>query len=156
MEESESQVSIATSNWHEAQENIVLAGLDLVQAREILSMRIIKSPISGIVVDRMIEPGELVTEDQPIMRLANLDPLYVEVILPSTAFGQVQRGSKVTVRPAQPIGGSYIGTVEIVDSIIDAASGTYRVRVNLPNPSGVLPAGLSCDVDFEPLPVLPK
>jgi RND family efflux transporter MFP subunit len=148
LEEAESQAAIAESNWEEARENKVLAELNLDQAQAVLSMRTIRSPIAGIVVDRMIEPGELVTEDQFIMKLANLDPLHVEVILPSTAFGQIESGSVATVMPEEPIGGSFEGHVDIVDSIIDAASGTFRVRVVLPNPEGKLPAGLSCNIDF--------
>jgi RND family efflux transporter MFP subunit len=149
LDEAESEAFIAQSDWHRARENQLLAELELDQAAEILSMRTITSPISGIVVDRMLSPGELVTEDQVIMQLVNIDPLYVEVIMPAEEFGRVMQGSIATVKPAEPIGGLYEGRVIIVDHIIDAASGTFRIRVELPNADKALPAGLNCAVEFE-------
>jgi membrane fusion protein (multidrug efflux system) len=148
LDEAESEAFIARSDWHRARENKLLAELELNQATEILSMRTITSPISGIVVDRMLSPGELVTEDQTIMQLANIDPLYVEVIMPAADFGRVLSGSLATVVPAEPIGGQYEGRVTIVDNIIDAASGTFGVRIELSNADKALPAGLNCVVEF--------
>lgn len=148
LEESQSQAAISQSEWHEAQENQILAELELQEARQILAMRTITSPITGVVVERLISPGELVSEDQPIMRLASLDPLYVEVILPASEFGKVLVDSSATIFPAQPTGGEYEGRVDIIDSVIDAASGTFGVRIELPNPEHRLPAGLGCDVNF--------
>lgn len=148
MEEAQSQAVIAESDWDRARENDLLAELELKQAVEILSLRTIKSPISGIVVERMISPGELVTEDQPILSLVSIDPLYVEVIIPAEEFNLVRPGSIATVIPSEPIGGRYEGEVTIVDNVIDAASGTYGIRVELPNPDRGLPAGLSCMVEF--------
>ena len=39
-------------------------------------------------------------------------------------------------------------TVSLVDKVLDAASGTFRVRMLLPNPDGRIPAGLRCKVEF--------
>lgn len=148
LEEAQSEASIAESNWHQARENRLLAQLELQQASEVLSLRTIKSPISGLVVERMISAGELVTEDHPILHLATIDPLHVEVIMPSSAFGRVLPDSIAKVMPSDPIGGVYEGRVTIVDNIIDAASGTYGIQVELPNPGEKLPAGLNCVVQF--------
>jgi multidrug efflux pump subunit AcrA (membrane-fusion protein) len=41
-----------------------------------------------------------------------------------------------------------IGTISVVDPIIDAASGTFSVRLDLPNPDGGIPGGLHCTVKF--------
>ena len=150
LDEAESEAFIAESNWRQAQENALIAKLELIQASEILSLRTIKSTISGLVVERMVSPGELVTEDQAILHLAQIDPLYVEVIMPAKAFGQVRLDSDVTVVPSRPAEGEYVGRVTIVDNIIDAASGTFGVRVELPNPDKAIPAGLNCVVRFEP------
>ena len=150
LEEAQSEASIAESNWHQARENQLLAQLELQQASEVLALRTIKSPISGIVVESMISPGELVTEDRPILRLATIDPLHVEVIMPASAFGRVLSGSIAKVMPSEPISGAYEGRVTIVDNIIDAASGTFGIQVELPNPGEKLPPGLNCEVQFAP------
>jgi multidrug efflux pump subunit AcrA (membrane-fusion protein) len=52
------------------------------------------------------------------------------------------------VMPEAPVGGKHEAKVIVVDPVIDAASGTYGVRLELPNPDWALPAGLKCRVRF--------
>jgi multidrug efflux pump subunit AcrA (membrane-fusion protein) len=71
----------------------------------------------------------------------------VEVVIPATQFGRISSGVSAIVRPEAP-GGAYRATVTTVDSIIDAASGTFGVRLELPNPGLRIPAGAKCKVAF--------
>ena len=78
---------------------------------------------------------------------------------PSTSFAnsaadlvsvpRVHIAFKKRVMPEEPIGGVKTATVVIVDRMIDAASGTFRVRADLPNPELALPGGLRCQVRFD-------
>ena len=52
------------------------------------------------------------------------------------------------VMPEAPVGGSYSATVTVVDRVVDAASGTFGVRLELPNTDHALAAGLKCRVRF--------
>jgi multidrug efflux pump subunit AcrA (membrane-fusion protein) len=108
-------------------------------------MRNIVSPLSGVVVDRMVDPGEFVGQ-ATLLSIAKLDPLYVEVVAPATLYGSIRLGSDATVLPGDPVGGSYTATVRVVDKVLDAASNTFRVRLELPNPGNQLPAGLRARV----------
>lgn len=96
---------------------------------------------------RELSAGEYVS-DKPILVIARINPLNVEVIIPARRYGAVVPGMTAEVRPEAPVGGVYHGKVVIVDKVIDAASGTYGVRVELPNPNLKLPAGLKCRVRF--------
>jgi hypothetical protein len=60
----------------------------------------------------------------------------------------VTADSAAEVHPEEPIGGSYRATVTVVDRVMDAASGTFGVRLALPNPELHLPAGLKCKIHF--------
>jgi multidrug efflux pump subunit AcrA (membrane-fusion protein) len=51
--------------------------------------------------------------------------------------------------PEAPVGGRHAATVAVVDRVVDAASGTFGIRLLLPNPDLALPAGLRCRVRFE-------
>jgi len=53
------------------------------------------------------------------------------------------------VRPQQPIGGAHAARVTVVDRVLDAASGTFGVRLALANPEGRIPAGIRCKVRFD-------
>ncbi len=136
----ELEVLLATEGHHIAQ-------LELKRAEEILKLRNIVSPIDGVVVERYKSPGEFV-EDQPLLKLARVDPLYVEVIVPLYWLGRIKNGMAVQVYPEKPVGGSYTAKVVIVDPVVDSASGTFGVRLELPNDNYRIPAGLTCDVKF--------
>jgi RND family efflux transporter MFP subunit len=129
----------------------LISDLEYQQSMEVLNERVIRSPVSGIVVERFLSPGEYVQVDS-IVQLAQIDPLNVEVIIPATHFGMIRIGQRVPVIPAEPVGGEYTGTVTVVDPVIDAASGTFGVRLELPNRNHEVPAGLKCTVLFSPTP----
>jgi multidrug resistance efflux pump len=113
-------------------------------------LRTIRSPINGVVVDVMRRPGEFgaISFKDPIMTLAEIHPLHVEAILPSTMYGKISLGQRAQVVPEQPIGGRYETAVTVVDRVVDAASGTMGVRLELANPKGAIPAGVRCRVQF--------
>lgn len=149
LDEIETQYELSRLQQERAQENRLIAKLELRQAREVLNLHTLRSPIRGIVVKHYLAPGEAV-EEQPIMRLAQIDPLRVEVIVPVTAFGTIKVGQRAIMRPESPMEGEYTATVTIVDGVADASSGTFRVRLGLPNEDYSLPSGLRCRVRFLP------
>jgi len=138
---------ISAHEMDELETDIQLARLQLREATEKLELRTIVSPIDGVVSKRSRAAGEYVGEDE-IVTVACVDPLNVEVTVPGVRFGTIAKGTRAEVRPEAPVGGTYTATVVIVDSVIDAASGTFGVRLELPNPGRKVPAGLKCRVRF--------
>ena len=149
-DEAEAEFKLATEELRRARENQRLAVLEAERAAEVLALRTIRSPFNGIVVEVLLRPGEFgaITFKDPIMKLAEIDPLNVEVLLPVTLYGKVKAGQRATVMPESPVGGRYDTVVRVVDRIVDAASGTFGVRLELPNRQQKLPAGLRCRVQF--------
>lgn len=135
-----------------AQLQLKLAQVELAQARARLDRRRIVSPVDGVVVAVDMAPGEYAYEQSPVMTVAEIDPLYVEVYVPIAYYGQVHAGMPAEVRPQAPIGGAHRARVKVVDRVFDAASSTFGVRLELPNPDFRLPAGLKCKVRFMPQP----
>ena len=148
MDELRLELALAKLALREEQERIVLARLDLERARALLELRTVRSPIDGVVVERYLSEGEF-AQAQRIVRVAQVDPLTIEVALPASRFGSVRQGQAATVRLAAPVGGAHAATVTQVDSIIDGASATFTARLELANPDYRLPAGIDCQVDFE-------
>jgi RND family efflux transporter MFP subunit len=123
----------------------LISKLELEESRQKLEMRTIRSPLSGVVVDRYLSRGEFVQE-RPIMKLAQINPLNVEVIAPVALFGSIRVGSIARLHLEPPLGGDYEVTVSVVDRVVDAASGTFGVRFELPNPDNAIPSGLRCKI----------
>jgi len=147
LDEAETSLAIAQRELQEAEEARRLSELEMKQAEAVLEKRTIRSPINGVVVDRYLSPGELVS-DRPILKLAQLDPLFVEVIAPVSMLPGIKAGHRAEVRPETPVQGTFTGRVKIVDKVMDAASGTFGVRIELANPTQSIPAGLKCQVRF--------
>jgi len=147
LDEAETSKVLAEIGLLEAQENKRLSEQELQRATDTLALRTIRSPITGVVMQRFLAPGELV-KDAPILKLAQLDPLYVEVIAPLAMFGKILVNMRAEVVPEAPVRCTHTARVKVVDPVIDAASGTFGVRLELPNPNYRLPAGLKCKVRF--------
>ena len=72
-------------------------------------------------------------------------------------LGRVRTGMAGDVRFGSLVPGSHRATVVVVDRVIDAASGTFGVRLLLANPDLALPAGLKCKIRFDgPRPGAPR
>lgn len=149
LEEARTERTLAESELKVARENQKLAELDVTRSAELLNMRTLRSPITGVVVDRFQKQGEFATTNvkDPIMRLAEIDPLNVEVILPARLFGEVKRGDKAEILPETPKK-SFTAMVSVVDQVMNAASGTFGVRLELRNPNLLIPAGAKCKAKF--------
>jgi RND family efflux transporter MFP subunit len=151
LEQADAEHEVALQRLAQAKEHaqVLARELGVVQAQ--LSLRTVRSPFHGVVVDRFMNPGERV-EEKPLLRIAMIDPLRVEVMLPVAHYGSIAAGASLTVHPDLPNADPVSARVTRVDKVIDAASNTFRVRLSLPNPGHKLPAGLRCRVDLPNAP----
>jgi RND family efflux transporter MFP subunit len=152
-DEAETELRLAESELKDAQENQHQAQLEVRRASDLLEQRMMRAPFDGYVLDRLLNPGDLAeagTGRKAVLKLAQLNPLRVEVSLPQSAYGQISVGStaKITAE-GQP--GPLTAKVLVVDKVIDAASGLFGVRLDLPNPANRVPAGARCSVEFSGL-----
>lgn len=125
----------------------ILSELELQVVEQRLKMRSISSPIEGVVVEINVAPGEYVQEE-PLMRLAQINPISIEVVVPLEYFGRLTKGMKASVRP-ELSNRDHIAEVEVVDTVIDAASSTFGVRLTLDNQNNLNPVGQKCTLSFD-------
>lgn len=148
LDEAETEKYLAEYQLVEAKEAMKLARAELKRAKAHLAMKVIRSPIDGVVVERYYNPAERVDE-KPILKLVKVDPLYVEVLLPVEMIGKVKKGMQGIVTTESDDNANYKAITTVVDSVVDAASGYFRVRLELPNKSKKIMAGLECKVSFQ-------
>jgi RND family efflux transporter MFP subunit len=150
-EQAVTEKRLAEAEVKEALDNRKLNELEFHRQNEVLRLKEIKSPFNGVVVERLMQPGEVAEAGvgrKPVLKLAEIDTLYVEVLLPTAAYGKVKIGSQVEVLPNPPVGGQYKATVKVVDRVLDSASETFGVRLELPNQQRQLPGGVRCRARF--------
>ena len=157
-DEAEAELRLAESALLVAGEDRQIAVLEHQQQLSLLKLRTMRSPFDGVVVDVLAHPGEVVepgASKKLVVKLAKLDPLHVQVVLPADAFSKVSPGMPVDVMPEITGKRRYAARVMSVDRLINAASGTFVVVLELPNPSLAIPAGVRCHASF-PSGVLAK
>ncbi len=135
---------ILTANERdEIETEVLIARSELRLKQQELALRRVASPINGVVVNRFNNEGEYVTTD-PILSLATLDPLHVDLLLPAMYFGKISPDQELLIKPESEDIAARKAKVDIVDPIIDSASGTFRVQLVMRNPGHKIPAGIRC------------
>ena len=147
VEQARSEAEVAYRRIDAVHEQQRAAASDTETARSQFAQRELVATIDGVVVDRFLNPGERV-DDKPILRIARLDPLRVELVLPLSDLGRLKVGDAVQLKPDYPGATRKTATVERVDKIVDAASRTFRARLTLPNPDRAILAGVRCLPDW--------
>ena len=139
------EAAVAKIKLLQAKENQKIINDELKRAKAELAHKTIRAPFSGVITERFKTIGEYI-DDKPVVRIAQLDPLHVEVIIPVVYRDKVKAGMKAKVH--SHTGTVWSATVSQVDRVMDVASGTFGVRLILPNPDYAIPAGLRCDLKF--------
>lgn len=149
MDQLQTETRIAELQVRQERDNKRLAELEYHRAQAVVELRTIHSPVDGVVMERFKSVGEYV-EDQPVLRIAQLDPLHVETIIPVEFLGRIRQGMQARVHPDVTTDDptELVARVERVDPVSDAASGTFGVRLSLPNQDYQVPAGLRCKLSF--------
>lgn len=147
LEQAKAEALVAENRLTQAREQRDIYAREHELARAQLGLRTIRSPSNGVVADRYLSAGERV-EEKPMFRIAVVDPLRVEVVLPAALFPAVRKGMAMRITPDFPGAQPRVARVAVVDGLIEGASNTFRARLALPNRDGALPAGLRCKAEL--------
>ncbi|WP_114766796.1 efflux RND transporter periplasmic adaptor subunit [Vibrio rhodolitus] len=144
---------IAKMELQEAKEQQAVFKDELAMAKAELALKKIHSPIDGVVVERFVGLGEQV-RDEPIIKVAKIDPLYIEASLPVEQYGQFQTGDNALVTFTMPGLESKQLPITLIDPVADPRSHTFNIRLELANANYQIPAGIKCSLELTS--VVPK
>lgn len=105
---------------------------DVMRAR--LERTRVRSPISGILEDRMVDVGEMAPPGIPMARIVNSARIKLVVNIPEVHSGSISLGSRVTFSVVAYPGDTFSGRVTFVGSAISPDNRTFPVEVEMPNP----------------------
>lgn len=147
-----SGVKQAEAAVEQAKQGLALAQLQLDRAT-------VKAPISGVVVTRNLEIGDLVVAGGTVMRIAQLDTLNLVVYLPEDQYGQVSLGDSVNITVDSFSNRAFSGEVihiadeaEYTPKNVQTESGrkatVYAVKIEVANADHKLKSGMPADAEF--------
>jgi len=115
----------------------------LVQAQLVLEQLSLRSPVDGVIETVTIEPGEMVQQAQPVIRIVVTNPLEIEAAVPTQRTSTLTRDQMVLVLFDLPgVPAEQRGQVLFIAAVADPASDTRTVRIQLDNPARAIPAGI--------------
>jgi len=147
-------VASAESLAEAARERLALWGLDRDQIDAIARTGrpdvdlVVRSPIGGTVLEKKVVQGQYVTEGQDLYVLADLGRLWLSARIYEQELGGVKVGQEaVATFPAYP-GRQFRGRIRFIDPVVDPASRTAGVRIELPNPGSALKPGMFANAEL--------
>jgi len=112
--------------------------LGFVETNESLRSVPVEAPISGLVVNRSIQVGQ-VTGDEPLFVIADLSVVWVQLDVFGRILSSIEAGQNVAITTLD--GSDFSGTIDWVSPLVAHGSQSVRARVPLENPDGRLRAG---------------
>lgn len=125
-------------------------GLQEVDAN--LGYSTIRSPLSGVVVRKFVQPGDMAQPGAPLFTVEQQDPMQVTVEIGERDLPYIQVQAPVHVE-VEALGGAgksgWMGRVEAIVPSVDPTSRTFQVKVLVDNPEGTLHSGMFARVGFQ-------
>ena len=147
LDQAEAEARVAQQRVEQAREAQRVSQREYHLSNAQLSQRDVRSPFAGLVVERYRTEGERI-EREPLVRVARIDPLRIEAIVPAPQFGSIRAGQSATIKTDLPDFAVLSAQVTLVDRVVDPASNSFRVRLSMPNPGNRIPSGLRCRIAF--------
>lgn len=102
----------------------------------------IRSPIGGAVVERNVEIGQAVAPGGRLLLIVDQTSLNLDVDLPEADIGRIVVGTVALITTDAFPGHEYSGKVTVINPLVDRKTRTFRMRIEVPNPSGKLVDGM--------------
>jgi HlyD family secretion protein len=141
------QDRIREEDRHVARAGISQAEAALLTARTQLKYACIVSPVSGVVTYRGVEPGEMISASTmmraaPLLRVVDTRQFNVEAQVPEKDICMFEEGRSVRVIIDAIKHGDVLGKITTVVPAADRQSRSFKIKVSLPNRSGLLKSGM--------------
>jgi membrane fusion protein (multidrug efflux system) len=108
----------------------------------------IRSPISGVVAERMIKVGNMVVPNQPVFRVTDLDPLLAVLHVPERMISELRVGQPAALGVDAIPGEEFSGKVERLSPVVDPTTGTVKVTVEVHDRSKQLKPGMFARINI--------
>lgn len=102
----------------------------------------IRAPIDGVVAQRHIKLGNNITANSPAFQVTALDPLIAYLHIPERELRRMQAGQPAELSLDAIPGRRFSARVERISPVVDPATGTFKVTVEVPDPEGQLKPGM--------------
>lgn len=108
----------------------------------------IRAPIAGVIAERFIKVGNTLPVNAPTFHITSLEPLLAYLHVPEREYRHLQAGQTATLQVDALRGMAFEGIVARISPVIDPATGTFKVTVEIDDPTQRLRPGMFGRVDI--------
>ena len=137
---------ISQSDYDNNRAKLTQALAEVDNIRAIIAKKTIRAPFSGRLGIRMVNLGQVIKEDQAIVTLQSLDPIFVDFQVPQQQLAMIRKGLEVRVTSDALPGHVINGKITAINPEVDAATRNIRVQATLSNPDEQLRPGMYATV----------
>ena len=102
----------------------------------------IKSPITGVISERLIKLGNMIGTDQQVFRVTDFDPIQAILHVPEHERSKIDKGQRAELLADAIPGKTFTGKVERISPVIDPQTGTFKVTVYMDRDQDQLRPGM--------------
>jgi RND family efflux transporter MFP subunit len=135
-------ISSAIAQRKQAEETLKIS-------REKLKDTDIRTPMSGVVVERNVERGQAVEPGTQLLRIVDQAFIKADIELPEKDFSRIRAGQKAVVTVDALTGEEFAGTVTVINQMVNPATRTFRARIKISNQKGKLVDGMFARVKIQ-------
>ena len=148
LEQSQAQAEVGDANVNVASANVAAQEANIRRLKQLKAFARVTAPFAGTITQRTVEIGVLVTagNNQPLFRLAALDPARVFVQVPQDVAPSVRPGVSGNVSVREYPGRTFKGEVTRSAGELDPSTRTMNTEIRVPNRDGALLPGMYAEV----------
>jgi len=139
---------ISAQEFQKAKHDYERQKADYDLARLDLEYTSIRSPIGGVVAERLIKVGNMVLPNQVTFRVTGMNPLLAVLHVPERQLGKLEVGRPATLEVDALRGEEFTGRIEKISPVVDPSTGTVKVTVEVRDPTGSLKPGMFARVNI--------
>ena len=141
-DEARTQAETAANSVLVARATLSQSRAQLALAQKAVNDVVVVAPFAGYISQRGVAAGEFVQPSTAVVTLLRIDPLRLQLTIPSVQAADVAVGQAVTARVDSFPGKTFEGKISAVNPMIAAESRSFAVEARVPNPGGQLKPGM--------------
>ncbi|HEY2473400.1 MAG TPA: efflux RND transporter periplasmic adaptor subunit [Candidatus Cybelea sp.] len=107
-----------------------------------LSQTYLYAPYDAVIANRLLDPGAFASPSQPLLQVARIDRVWINVNVPDQYLTYVHPGNRVTFTSSSLPGQHFTGPIQTVNAVPTSGTLSYLARLELQNPGYVLRGGM--------------
>lgn len=133
---------VSRTEFEAANSRLLVAQAERDAAQRVLDQHTIRAPFAGVINERLVDLGDAIRVNEPVVRLVDLDKLRVVFYVNDVDIHNVREGAEVDLSITGLPGKTFHPTIAHISRAADEATRLFRVEAVLADPQAQLPGGV--------------